>query len=46
MAALRQGMINNLTNPKAMVFMLAFLRVSLEFYYAVVRMSEDIHNRR
>lgn len=24
-AALRQGMINNLTNPKAMVFMLAFL---------------------
>jgi threonine/homoserine/homoserine lactone efflux protein len=25
MAALRQGMINNLTNPKAMVFMLAFL---------------------
>jgi threonine/homoserine/homoserine lactone efflux protein len=25
LAALRQGMINNLTNPKAMVFMLAFL---------------------
>jgi CBS domain containing-hemolysin-like protein len=25
---------------------LAFMRVSLEFYYAVVRMSEDIHNRR
>jgi uncharacterized membrane-anchored protein len=28
------------------LFYLAFLRVLLEFYYAVVRMSEDIHNRR
>lgn len=28
------------------LFYLAFLRVVLEFYYAVVRMSEDIHNRR
>lgn len=28
------------------LFSLALLRVSLEFYYAVVRMSEDIHNRR
>jgi hypothetical protein len=27
------------------LFMLAFLRLSLEFYFAVVRMSEDIHNR-
>ncbi|MBW0112211.1 DUF4282 domain-containing protein, partial [Pseudonocardia sp. KRD-182] len=28
------------------LFTIALLRVSLEFYYAVVRMSEDIHNRR
>jgi hypothetical protein len=28
------------------LFALAFLRINLEFYYAVVRMSEDIHNRR
>jgi hypothetical protein len=30
----------------AALFMLAMLRVSLEFYYSVVRMSEDIHHRR
>jgi hypothetical protein len=29
----------------ALLFYLAFLRVLLEFYYAVVRMSEDIHKR-
>ena len=29
----------------AVLFYLAFLRVLLEFYYAVVRMSEDIHKR-
>ncbi len=28
------------------LFYLAFLRLVLEFYFAVVRMSEDIHNRR
>lgn len=28
------------------LFYLAFLRVMLEFVYAVVRMSDDIHNRR
>ncbi|GAA2552305.1 DUF4282 domain-containing protein [Pseudonocardia hydrocarbonoxydans] len=28
------------------LFAIALLRVSLEFYYAVVRMSEDIHHRR
>jgi len=27
-------------------FYLAMLRVMLEFFYAVVRMSEDIHHRR
>jgi hypothetical protein len=29
-----------------LLFFLALFRISLEFYYAVVRMSEDIHNRR
>lgn len=29
-----------------LLFLLAMFRISLEFYYAVVRMSEDIHNRR
>jgi hypothetical protein len=28
------------------LFLLALMRVTLEFYYAIVRMSEDIHNRR
>jgi hypothetical protein len=28
------------------LFYLAFMRVMLEFFYAVVRMSDDIHNRR
>jgi hypothetical protein len=29
-----------------LLFVLALFRISLEFYHAVVRMSEDIHNRR
>jgi hypothetical protein len=28
------------------LFALALFRITLEFYYAVVRMSEDIHHRR
>jgi hypothetical protein len=28
------------------LFYLTLFRITLEFYYAVVRMSEDIHNRR
>ncbi len=28
------------------LFLLAFMRVTLEFYYAVIRMSEDVHQRR
>jgi hypothetical protein len=28
------------------LFTLALFRITLEFYYAVVRMSEDIHHRR
>lgn len=31
--------------PIAAIFMLAMLRLTLEFYLAVVRMSEDIHQR-
>jgi hypothetical protein len=30
----------------AVLFYLTLFRITLEFYYAVVRMSEDIHNRR
>lgn len=30
----------------AFLIYLALIRVTLEFYYAVVRMSEDIHHRR
>jgi Domain of unknown function (DUF4282) len=40
------GLITLVFGAIVALFMLAFLRVSLEFYYAVVRMSEDIHNRR
>ncbi len=28
------------------LLVLAFIRVSLEFYYAVIRMSEDVHHRQ
>jgi hypothetical protein len=28
------------------LFYLTLFRITLEFYYAVVRMSEDIHHRR
>jgi hypothetical protein len=40
------GLITLIFGAIVSLFILAFLRVSLEFYYAVVRMSEDIHNRR
>jgi len=40
------GLITLIFGAVVALFGLAFLRVSLEFYYAVVRMSEDIHNRR
>ena len=30
----------------AVLFYLTLFRITLEFYYAVVRMSEDIHHRR
>ena len=40
------GILTLLLGAVVVLFYLAFLRVLLEFYYAVVRMSEDIHNRR
>lgn len=40
------GLISLLLGAVVVLFYLAFLRLTLEFYYAVVRMSEDIHTRR
>jgi len=40
------GLIALVFGAVVALFMMALLRVSLEFYFAVVRMSEDIHNRR
>jgi hypothetical protein len=41
-----QGLLALVVGAVVALFYLAFMRVSLEFFYAVVRMSEDIHNRR
>ena len=40
------GLITLVFGAIVALFIMAMLRLSLEFYYAVVRMSEDIHNRR
>jgi hypothetical protein len=40
------GLLTLVFGSVVALFMLALLRVSLEFYFAVVRMSEDVHNRR
>jgi hypothetical protein len=40
------GLLTLVFGAVVALFMLALLRVSLEFYFAVVRMSEDVHNRR
>ncbi|MGH3427486.1 MAG: DUF4282 domain-containing protein [Pseudonocardiaceae bacterium] len=40
-----QGLITLLFGLIISVVLLAFWRVTLEFYLSVVRMSEDIHNR-
>jgi hypothetical protein len=40
------GLITLVVGAVVALFSMALLRVSLEFYFAVVRMSEDIHNRR
>lgn len=48
-AGFTQGVLTGLgtlvIGAVVVLFYLAFLRVLLEFYYAVVRMSEDIHKR-
>ncbi|WP_219413185.1 DUF4282 domain-containing protein [Pseudonocardia nigra] len=40
------GILTLVFGSVLVLFMLAMLRVSLEFYFAVVRMSEDIHHKR
>ena len=40
------GLLTLVFGAVVALFMMALLRLSLEFYFAVVRMSEDIHNRR
>ncbi|MGI9003890.1 MAG: DUF4282 domain-containing protein, partial [Pseudonocardia sp.] len=40
------GFVALVVGAVVVLFWLALLRVLLEFYSAVVRMSEDIHNRR
>lgn len=39
------GLVVLLLGPVALILYLAFIRMTLEFYLAVVRMSEDIHHR-
>jgi hypothetical protein len=39
------GVIVLVLGPVLLVLYLAFIRMTLEFYLAVVRMSEDIHHR-
>lgn len=38
------GLVQLLGAPVLGLFYLAFLRMSLELYYAVIRLSEDVHN--
>jgi hypothetical protein len=40
------GLITLIGGGVAVLFYLIFFRVTLEFFYAVVRMSEDIHQRK
>ena len=40
------GLLTLVFGAVVALFLMALLRVSLEFYFAVVRMSEDIRNRR
>ena len=39
------GVVVLLLGPVGVVLYLAFIRMTLEFYLAIVRMSEDIHRR-
>lgn len=40
-----QGVVVLLLGAIAAIIYLAFIRMTLEFYFALVRMSEDIHHR-
>jgi hypothetical protein len=40
------GLVTLIGGAVAVLFYLIFFRVTLEFFYAVVRMSEDIHKRK
>jgi hypothetical protein len=40
------GLVTLVVGGVAALFYLIFFRVMLEFFYAVVRMSEDIHHRK
>jgi hypothetical protein len=46
MASAGLGILTLILGAVVALFTLAFLRLSLEFYYAVARMSQDIHERR
>lgn len=39
------GLAVLILGPVAVILYLAFIRMTLEFYLAIVRMSEDIHQR-
>jgi len=39
------GAVVLVLGPVAIILYLAFIRMTLEFYLAIVRMSEDIHQR-
>lgn len=39
------GIVVLLLGPVVVILYLAFIRMTLEFYLAIVRMSEDIHRR-
>jgi hypothetical protein len=41
-----QGLLVLIVGGIAALFYLTLFRITLEFYYALVRMSEDIHHRR
>lgn len=45
LASPAQGILTLLLGAIAAIVYLAFLRMMLEFYVAVIRMSEDIHHR-
>lgn len=40
------GMVQLIGAPLLGIFYLAFFRMSLELYYAVIRLSEDVHHGR